>query len=79
MTDGQQSYAPDAIELEDAVDALEQQGILRYAVGIGSEISNMSLQVIAGENTVFAEDFGSLMTKIEDQIGLIGTGGCKGG
>lgn len=78
MTDGQQSYAPDEVDLEDAVAPLVQQDVLRYAIGIGTEISPESLKVIAGKNTVLAENFDALMDKIEEQIGLIGTGGCKG-
>lgn len=78
MTDGQQSYADDMIELPAAVKPLIDGDVLRYAVGIGSEISEYDLSVVAGENLVLADDFDALLTKIEDQISLIGRRGCKG-
>ena len=78
MTDGQQSWSRDQIPLPEAVKPLIQDGTLRYAVGIGSEISPVELEVIAGSNVVLADDFESLLGKLEEQIGLIGTDGCKG-
>ena len=78
MTDGQQSWSRDQIPLPDAVRPLIENGTLRYAVGIGSEISPVELNVIAGDNVVLAADFESLLGKLEEQIGLIGTDGCKG-
>ena len=78
MTDGQQSWSPDQIPLPDAVKPFIKDGTLRYAVGIGSEISPVELEVIAGSNVVLADDFESLLGKLEEQIGLIGTDGCKG-
>lgn len=78
MTDGQQSYSRDQIELTEAMKPFVEYGTLRYAIGIGSEISPVELEVIAGTNVVLADDFDSLLTKIEEQIILIGTGGCKG-
>ena len=78
MTDGQQSWSRDQIPLRQAIHPFIKMGVLRYAIGIGSEISPVELEVIAGENVVLAEDFDELLMKIEDQIGLIGTEGCKG-
>ena len=78
MTDGQQSWSRDQIPLSDAVKPFINDGTLRYAVGIGSEISPVELNVIAGSNVVLADDFESLLGKLEEQIGLIGTDGCKG-
>lgn len=78
MTDGQQSYADDMIELPVAIKPLVDVNALRYAVGIGSEISEYDLSVIAGNNVVLADDFDTLLMKIEDQISLIGRRGCKG-
>ena len=78
MTDGQQSYAPDQIDLEDAIKPFVDGKFSRYAVGIGSEISPVELELIAGENVVLAKDFNSLVLKIEQQMGVIGTSVCKG-
>jgi len=79
MTDGQQSWSREQIPLRQAIHPFIKMGVLRYAIGIGSEISPVELELIAGENVVLADDFDALLMKIEDQIGLIGTEGCKGG
>ena len=78
MTDGQQSYAPDQVAIPDAVRPLVEDGTLRYAIGIGEEISPVELEAIAGDNVVLAEDFNQLLNKIETQIRIIGKRGCKG-
>ena len=78
MTDGQQSWSPDQVPLPEAIKPFIRDGTLRYAVGIGPEISPVELAVIAGKNVVLADDFESLLDELEDQIGLIGTDGCKG-
>ena len=78
MTDGQQSYAPDQVAIPDAVRPLIDDGTLRYAIGIGSEISPVELGAIAGDNVVLADDFNQLLSKIETQIRIIGKRGCKG-
>ena len=78
MTDGQQSYAPDQVGIPEAVKPLVDAGVLRYAIGIGTEISPVELKVIAGDNVVLADDFDSLIQKIETQIRIIGQRGCKG-
>ena len=78
MTDGQSSYHPDETPLPEAVKPLIDRQILRYAIGIGPEISEIEMKTIAGDNVLLAADFDALLTKIEQQIGLIGRGGCKG-
>ena len=78
MTDGQQSYALDEVAIPDAVRPLVEDGTLRYAIGIGEEISPVELEAIAGDNVVRADDFNQLLTKIETQIRIIGKRGCKG-
>jgi len=78
MTDGYQSYAADQIDIPVAVKPLIDGGVLRYAIGIGEEISPVELRAIAGDNVVLAEDFDQLVNKIETQVRLIGQRGCKG-
>lgn len=78
MTDGQQSYADDQIELPTAVQPLVDKKVLRYAVGVGDEISKVELNVVAGDNVVLADNFNELLSKIELQISLIAKRGCKG-
>lgn len=78
MTDGQSSYHPKETPISEAVQPLINARVLRYAVGIGPEISPVELQSIAGDNVLLAANFDALLTKIEEQIGLIGRGGCKG-
>ena len=78
LTDGQQSYAPDQVSLDEAVKPLTDGSVLRYAIGIGREIVGTELKAIAGKNVVLAANFDQLLLKIDDQIGLIGRGGCKG-
>lgn len=78
MTDGQDSYAPDQVPMEQAIRPFIRDGILRYAVGIGSEINPLYLKLIADDNVVLATNFDELLSKIGQQIGQIGKGTCKG-
>ena len=78
MTDGQQSYAPDQVDIKDAVQPLKDAGVYRYAIGIGREIASNELFAIASDNVVYAENFDQLKLKINDQIKIIAKRGCRG-
>ena len=78
MTDGQQSFANDQTPLDQAVKPLEDASVLRYAVGIGNEISPFELETIAGPRVITADNYDELQAKIEDQILLLGRVGCRG-
>ena len=78
MTDGGQSFALDQTPLPEAVKALEDKDIHRFAIGIGQEVARPELRLIAGDDVLVASDYEYLLTNIDQTIEGLATRGCRG-
>lgn len=68
MADGQQTSAPDAISLEDAVAPLASSGVKVVSIGIGHEVDEFELMAIseARENIYHVKSFDTLFDTITE-------------
>ena len=68
MTDGIQTRDPDAVPLDVAADAIHRQGASVFVVGIGSEISENELRLIAKDpsNIFTVQSFENLKQATRD-------------
>ena len=81
LTDGRQTRDPDAESLDKAANPLHDQGARVFVVGIGSEISENELQMIAKDssNVFTVESFENLRNAARDVAAsacILGKPGC---
>lgn len=74
LTDGHQSYSPNAIGLKEASEPLKKDGIRILAVGIGSDvdINKLNLLVESKEDMVIIDHPADLIPKVESIVQAIG-------
>lgn len=66
LTDGQQSRAPDGVDLQKAAMPLLSAGVRVFAVGIGTEIDESELQLIAdkSDDVIVVPSFDGLAARV---------------